>query len=486
MRLHVITLLAMLSKGALAAMPQELPTVWEQPPGDELEHQIAGFAKILCSAVFITGRKPEQARRDDGFFTAPASARSRVARTTIDEQSKAVRLTMENGVTRSARLVGDQGCVTLPRGAESPMFEAVPVTPRVPDPLASEWPKGERVRKTPLPPEINASKLEESVRAAFENPKESLTAAFAVAYKGQLLAERYEDGFDYDTPLAGWSMGKSITATLMGLLIKEGAYDLWQPAPIDEWQKPDDPRRNIRIADLLRMSSGLRCPAPQDPDPVPGYADHLYVYTGAIDAFRWSITRPPQWPPNTVWRYRNCDPLAAGHLIRKGVEARGENYLTWPQRKLFDKLGIDGMVLETDAYGNFLLNGYELAPARDWLRLGMLYLQDGVWNGERLLPEGWSDFVRTSAPHSSGRYGAFFWLAQAAHWPIPEDAYFMAGSGGQYTFIIPTHDLVVVRLGHDRGESAGTQNLRRALELLMAAVPQVRDVRLPKPMDPPD
>jgi len=269
-------------------------------------------------------------------------------------------------------------------------------------------------------------------------------------------------------------MGKSITATLMALLIKKGVYDLWQPAPIEEWQNIDDPRRNIRIADLLHMSSGLRCLAPQDPDPAPGYPDHVYVYTGAIDAFRWSITRPSQWLPNTVWRYRNCDPLSIGYLIRRAVESNGENYLAWPQRALFDKLGIRGMVLETDPYGNFLLNGYELGSARDWLRLGMLYLQGGMWNGEQLLPEGWSDFVRTPAPTSSGQYGAFFWLARSSGWPIPQDAYFMAGSGGQYTFIIPTHDLVVVRLGHDGGERAGTQALSRALDLLMHAIPQSR------------
>ena len=167
---------------------------------------------------------------------------------------------------------------------------------------------GDRLPTTRLPAEINSEKLAEAVRAAFGNKQNTLTEAFAVVYKGQLIAERYEAGMDLKTPLAGWSMGKSITATLMALLIKERAYNLWQPAPIAEWQNIDDPRHNIRIADLLHMSSGLRCLAPQDPDPAPGYPDHLYVYTGAIDAFRWSITRPSQWLPNTVWRYRNCDP----------------------------------------------------------------------------------------------------------------------------------------------------------------------------------
>jgi CubicO group peptidase (beta-lactamase class C family) len=457
---------------ALAASAPELPGKWEPPPGDPLEHETAGFAKILCSSIFITGTPLETAQKLDGYFTAPPEMRDTVAHTVVDAPKSEVRLTMHNGVVRRARLIGDQGCVTLPRGDEKVFFTPVPVKPALPDPETQDWPTGDRLPPTPLP--INSEKLAEAVSAAFDDHQNTLTEAFAVVYKGQLIAERYEAGMDLKTRLAGWSMGKSITATLMALLIKKGVYDLWQPAPIEEWQNVDDPRRNIRIADLLHMASGLRCLAPQDPDPAPGYPDHVYVYTGAIDAFRWSITRPSQWLPNTVWRYRNCDPLSIGYLIRKAVESNGENYLAWPQRELFDKLGIRRMVLETDPYGNFLLNGYELGSARDWLRLGMLYLQGGMWNGEQLLPEGWSDFVRTPAPTSSGQYGAFFWLARSSGWPIPEDAYFMAGSGGQYTFIVPTHDLVVVRLGHDGGERAGTQALSRALDLLMHVIPQSR------------
>jgi CubicO group peptidase (beta-lactamase class C family) len=468
-----------LCSSVLAQIPKELPTPWQEPPGDRLEHEIAAFAKILCSAIFITGRSLEKAQREDGFFTAPLSVRDKVTRTVVDTQTKEVRLTMANGITRSGRLIGDQGCVTLPRDAADVSFSPMRVIPALPDPASQDWPMGDRLPETPLPPEIDLAKLDQAIASAFDRPQSSLTTAFVVVYKGRLIGERYEDGMDYRTRLPGWSMGKSITATLMGRLIAEGEYKLWQRAPIEEWQGSSDPRHGIRIGDLLRMSSGLRCLAPQDPDPVPGYPDHLYVYTGAIDAFHWSITRPPQWQPNTVWRYRNCDPLSVGYLIRKAVEEGGENYLIWPQRHLFDKLGIRHMVLETDPYGNFLLNGYELAPARDWARLGMLYLQGGVWNGERLLPEGWTDFVRTPAPASSGQYGAFFWLAGGSPWPIPHDGYFMAGSGGQYTFIIPTHDLVVVRMGHDAGEDAGTVNLFRALTLLMEAIPQAHEPWFP-------
>ncbi|HTO83945.1 MAG TPA: serine hydrolase [Methylomirabilota bacterium] len=474
---------ALLAAASVCAAPPELPTAWVPPPGDQLEYETAGYAKILCSAIFITGRDLKTAADEDGFFVAPRESRGKVAKTVVDTAAHEVSLTLPNGVTRSARLVGGQGCVTLPRGESDVHFTPERIVSALPDPATRDWPMGDRLPVTPLPPEVDKAKLDAAVAAAFD-PPEALTAAFVAVWKGRLIAERYQAGLDAGTRLPGWSMGKSITATLMGQLIQEGVYDLWQKAPIAEWQGADDIRRNIRIADLLRMSSGLRFVAPQDPDfdPARGYPDHLYVYTGAIDAYRWSITRPPQWPANTVGRYRNSDPLTINDLVKHAVTARGEDYLAYPQRHLFDRLGIRRMVLETDPFGNFLLNGYELGPGRDWARLGLLYLQDGVWNGERLLPEGFVDFVRTPAPAwTQPIYGGFFWLNRTHVWPVPEDAFFMAGSGGQYTLIIPTHDLVVVRLGHYKGERAGEAALWRSLQLLMQAVPQSRAPWQPPP-----
>ena len=249
---------------------------------------------------------------------------------------------------------------------------------------------GDVPRDDPLPPEIDATKLKQAVDAAFDPPA-GMTAAFVVTWRGRLIAERYGNGITARTPLEGWSMGKSLTATLMGVLIKQGVYDIWQPAPIPEWQSAGDPRAKIRVGDIMHMSSGLRIRAPQDPDydPAGPYPDHLYLYTGSVNSFHYAATRPLQWPPNTIGRYRNTDPVLINYLIRLAVEKRGEDYLSFPQRALFDKIGIRTMVMETDPYGNFLTQGYELACGRDWARLGNLYLQDGVWNGERILPEGW-------------------------------------------------------------------------------------------------
>ena len=305
-----------------------------------------------------------------------------------------------------------------------------------------------------------------------------MTAAFVVTYKGRLIAERYGEGITFKTPLESWSMGKSLTGTLIARLIRMGAYKLWDEAPIPEWREtPNDPRARIRIGDIMRMSSGLRIVAPQDPDydPAGPYPDHLYLYTGGANSFHYAATRPQQWPPNTVGRYRNTDPVLGGYLVRLGALKQGLDYLSFPRRALFDKLGMRSVVMETDPYGNFLTQGYEFASGRDWARLGNLYLQDGVWQGERLLPEGYVTYANTLAPawEVDGRLvygGGFFWVNRDGGKPVPKSAFSMEGAGGQTTLIVPTHDLVVVRLGHFKGADAGERAFERALSLLMEAI----------------
>jgi CubicO group peptidase (beta-lactamase class C family) len=429
----------------------------------------------MCSAVFITGLDPDFAAENVGYFTSPYAERAKVGKPVIDRINKAVHITLPNGVTRTAKYLGDQGCVTLPVGKTSVNFTPVKLKSHLPDASTQPWPMGDVLPKDPLPPELDAVKVKQAVEAAFE-PAAGMTAAFVVTWRGRLIAERYGEGVTEHTPLESWSMGKSLTA--MGVLVKQGIYDLWQPAPIPEWQSAGDPRAKIRIADILHMSSGLRINAPQDPDYDPSgtYPDHLYLYTGSVDSFHYAATRPLQWPPNTVGRYRNTDPVLINYLIRLGVEKRGEEYLSFPQRALFDKIGIRTMVLETDPFGNFLTQGYELASARDWARLGNLYLQDGVWNGGRILPDGYVKFVSTLAPawEADKRpiYGGFFWINGDGEYPVPKEAFYMSGAGGQTTLIIPSYDLVVVRLGHYKGSKAGDKSFKQALALLMEAVPR--------------
>jgi CubicO group peptidase (beta-lactamase class C family) len=455
----------------------EVDTPYVPPPGDPLEHHAAGYVKIMCSAVFITGLDPEFAAENVGYFTSPYAERAKVGKPVIDRIAKVVHVTLPTGVVRTAKYLGDQGCVTLPVGKTSVSFTPVAVKSQLPDPSMQPWPMGDAPVKNAPPTELDAGKVKQAVDAAFE-PAEGLTAAFVVTWRGRLIGERYGEAITAPTPLESWSMGKSVTATLMGILIKQGVYDLWKPAPIPEWQGEGDARAKIRVADLLRMSSGLRIKAPQDPDYDPSgtYPDHVYLYTGGVDSFHYAATRPLQWPPGMVGRYHNTDPVLVNYLIRLAVEKRGEEYLSFPRRALFDKIGMRTMVIETDPFGNFLTQGYDFASGRDWARLGNLYLQDGVWNGERILPEGYVKFVGTVAPawEADKRpiYGGFFWINGDGTFPVPKEAYYMAGAGGQTTLIIPSHDLVVVRLGHFKGSTPGSQSLRRALALLMEAVPR--------------
>ena len=457
----------------------ELDTEYAPPPGEALHHHTSGFAKVLCSAVFITGLDPQDAAVNVGGFTSPFSERHHVLDTVVDFERQQVSLTLADGITRTARKYKNQGCVTHAIGEDSVHFTPTDVERNLPPAATNAWPMGDVLPNDPWPEEVDMTKVEEALDAGF-GPPEARTLALVVTYKGRILGERYGAEVDIHSPLESWSMGKSLTGSLMGVLIQQGVYELWQPAPIPQWQSAGDPRQAIRIGDIMRMSSGIRIRAPQDRDfdPSLGYPDHVYLYTGSVNSFEWAATRPQEWEPNTVGRYRNSDPVLTNYLIRLAVEGRGEDYHSFPQKNLFDKIGIRDAIIETDPHGNFLAQGYEFLPARDWARLGDLYLQDGVWDGEQILPEGYVEYATTLAPawvaDGRPRYGgAFMWVNGDGGWPVPESAYGMRGAGGQSATMIPTHQLVVVRLGKYTGAGAGGRALNRAFELLLEAVPPV-------------
>lgn len=466
-------LAAVIARGDSLALPGE----WAPPPGDALEHHTAGFATTLCAAVFLTGLDPADAAANVGFFTGPVEERARVTDTIIDRASQTVRLKLDTGVWRVAKRFGSQGCIALPKERDSVFFTPSIVRPNLPDAATTPWPMGDVITPAPWPAGVDSAKVVQALDVGL-GPPEAMTEAFLVTYKGRILGERYGAGIGIHTPLESWSMGKSLTGTLLARLIHMGTYQLEQPAPIPQWQLPGDPRQAIRIMDIMRMSSGLRIRAPQDPDydASLGYPDHVWYYTGTGNAFEWAATRPQQWPPNSVGRYRNTDPVLGNYLVRLAVEGLGQDYHAFPQRALFDKIGIRDAVLLTDPWGNFLTQGYEFLPARDWARLANLYVQDGVWNGERLLPDGYVDYVRTLAPAwvADGRPvygGGFFWVNGDGADPIPKESFSMQGAGGQSTTIVPDRDLVIVRLGKYRGATAGGLARNEAMRLLMEAVP---------------
>jgi CubicO group peptidase (beta-lactamase class C family) len=444
-----------------------------RPIGTPLELGLAGFAKVVCSAVYVSGRDAAEAARNSGHLLMPSEEAAAKAVSSIDRDQKIVRMSSD-GITREAKFYGDQGCIIHKpeRSGKQIFFTPVPVKTTLPDAMSQPWPMGDRAEATPFPAELDRAKVAAAIDAAFADPN-ALTAGFIAVYKGRIIGERYMPGITKDTQLESWSMGKSIVSTLFSLLVKDGTYRLDQPAPVPEWQNADDPRRHIQTTHLLRMSSGLRFIATQDPDYTPdkGYPDHFYMYTGAVNSFDYSVHQPPQFPPNTEGRYRNSDPLTLLYLAKLAVAKRGEEFLTWPQRALFDRIGIRRQVLETDPYGNFLLTGYDYGTPRNWARLGMLYLQDGMWQGTRILPEGWAKFVSTPAPAwKRPVYGGLFWVNGDGAWNIPKEAYLMSGAGGQNTFVIPSHELVVVRMGHARGQRPARQATNNALRLLIEAI----------------
>jgi CubicO group peptidase (beta-lactamase class C family) len=375
----------------------------------------------------------------------------------VDSSARRVTVTSPGLPPRTAQFNGDQGCAILPRGETAVHFKPTPVPRALQDAATQAWPTGDKDAASPVPAGVRAADVSAALDWGMAQTMHN-TRAIVVVYKGKIVGERYAPGWTKDTPQISWSEGKSITAALAGILVRQGALDVDAYAPVKEWRGANDPRREIRVRDLLHMSSGLDFPnLGLGPDSYTRRNKHMRVYFDGLNVFEHAVNNPLDIPPNTQWRYRNSDPLTVGRIIREIVEARGEPYLTFPQRELFDRIGARHVVLETDAWGNFIMTGFDYVSARDWARFGLLHLRDGVWDGKRVLPEGWVKFVSTPAPADPSRgYGGLFWLNRGGAWKgVPEDAYMASGHMGQYTMIVPSRDLVVVRMGPSPGGSQG-------------------------------
>jgi CubicO group peptidase (beta-lactamase class C family) len=443
---------------------------------------LAGAAKRYCSAIWVSQRERAEALRGSVLQNADTiAAHDRGAlRFDVDDRRHVVTAS-QDGVSARARHFGDQGCVILPDGTDDVFFTPRKVVSALPDAGATAWPMGDQASIEPLPAGVDRDLLNQAADTLFANPRD-LRAAFLVVHKGRIVAERYGSGAHQDMQLESWSMGKSLTATLIGRLIQMGHLRLWDPAAVPEWQNtPGDPRAAIKVADLLRMSSGLQfsgggsSPEQLARSFIPGFQDHSLGYSAPIDVFRFSASRPQEFPPNTVGRYRNSDPWLLGYIVRRTVENLGKEYLTWPQRELFDKIGIRRFVMETDPYGNFVLTGYNFGTARHWARLGQLYLNGGMWRGERLLPQEFVKFVATRAPAwPEAVYGGLFWVNDAGTmYTLPPDTFYANGAGYQRTFVIPSRELVIVIMSHRAGDTLSPDRdirAHRALGLTVKAV----------------
>ena len=283
--------------------------------------------------------------------------------------------------------------------------------PEPADPATVPWPMGDRLPEGPRrASSIDLGKIQSAVDNVFveSDPKKKLyTRALLIVHDGRLIQESYGPGITKDTPLLSWSMAKSVTNALIGILQRKGKLSLKEPAPVPEWQKADDPRRAITLDQLLRMSSGLEWVEAYDERPV---SDVNIMLLLKPDMAAFVASKSLAAKPDTVWHYSSGTTNLIQRIIRDRLGTR-EAYWEFPRRELFNKIGMRSAVWETDASGTFIGSSYLYATARDYARFGLLYLNDGVWQGERILPEGWVAYSTTPTPAApQGQYGAHFWL----------------------------------------------------------------------------
>jgi CubicO group peptidase (beta-lactamase class C family) len=446
-----------------------------------LESRAAIGAHHLCSGLWVVGqvynRSAEQILREDiapfKDFSWDASFTYRV-----DPHAHTVTVSGPGFPARRAQFNGDQGCTILPRADTGVHFTPAAVARHVPGPEVTAWPTGDKDATSPMPAGVDRRAIDAALDWAMAERQHN-TRAIVVVYGGKIIGERYAPGWTKDTPQISWSEGKSITAALVGILVREGQLRPDDRAPVKEWSSPGDPRGRIRVRDLLHMSSGLdfKNLGLAGPEAFTRENKHMRVYFDGLNVFEHAVNNPLQVPPDTRWAYQNSDPLTLGKIVRENVEARGESYLTFPQRELFDPIGARHFVLETDAWGNFIMTGFDYGSARDWARFGLLHLRDGVWQGRRILPEGWVQFVSTPAPADKTRgYGGLFWLNRGGAWKgVPEDAFMANGHMGQFTMVIPSCDMVVVRMGPSPAHA--TEYFTELVSRLLLGVPQSSDKR---------
>lgn len=291
---------------------------------------------------------------------------------------------------------------------------------------------------------IDYTRINQAIDQAFAPNEEGkkCTRAVVVVYRDQIIGEKYAPGFNKDSRLLGWSMTKSITSTLFGILQKEGKLKVNQPAPIEEWQQ--DERKKISIHNLLQMNSGLAWE--EDYSKISDVTKMLFQES---DMTQSQINKPLIGKPNATWNYSSGTTNLLSGILRKQFKTHQE-YLDFWYSALIDKIGMHSMLVEADLEGNYIGSSYAWANARDWAKFGLLYLHQGNWNGEQLFDPSWSKYVATPTPTSEKQYGAQFWLNAGGKMPdCPKDIYYADGFQGQRVFIIPSHDMVIVRLGYD-------------------------------------
>ncbi|MBI5209673.1 MAG: serine hydrolase [Elusimicrobia bacterium] len=409
-------------------------------------------AKIVCSALFVSGRRLEDVLAQD--VGADSYRLLRLFRVRVDPERKAVTGSWLGLRPRTAVCRPGFGACLLEDGSP-PVEAALARMPSLPFPGREKpWPIGEGAPQRPAGAGVPGA-VERAVEGAFAEPapaKPRRTRAVVVVHDGRIVAERYAPGFGPDMPLPGWSMTKSVMNALVGILAGQGKLSVERGGLLGAWRGPGDARAGITVDDLLRMRSGLEFRE--------SYSDPLQDVTRMLfaspDAAAYAAAKPLAARPGTVWSYSSGSTNILSRVARQALGGTWEDYLGFPRRALFDRIGMRSAVMEIDAAGDFVASSFMYATARDWARFGLLYASDGVWLGERILPEGWVGYSAAPTPQSPGlRYGAHWWLKlhrelggdSPAAARIPQDAFFALGHEGQAVAVVPSRKLVVVRLG---------------------------------------
>ena len=392
---------------------------------------IAGYsAKNAASSVFLAERSLAFTDATDNNFSPINLATDK-----IDFNNKFATSSALGLLTRKAIFREGLGAVlTLDKSDEAANY----LQPkRVKPDNVTPYPYGNAPQKDTLFANINYEQLNKKVASVFDIEK---TRAVLVIYKDQIIAEKYADGFDKNSKILGWSMTKSITSTIFGILQYQKKISVYDTSPIKSWQ--NDARKNITIHNLLQMNSGLEWD--ENYDEISDATKMLFLER---DMTKSQEKKPLKGKINASWNYSSGTTNLLSGIIRNQFKTNQE-YLDFWYTNLIDKIGMNSMTLETDLAGNYVGSSYAWATARDWAKFGLLYLHKGNWEGDQLFDESWVDYVSTPTPTSDGTYGAQFWLnATPTFKDVPKNMFYADGYQGQRVYILPDQDLVVVRMG---------------------------------------
>ncbi len=410
---------------------------------------ISGYnAKQMCTCVFVSGRGPKDIDTSD-LGELPLS----IATNKVNYEDSSVTSTVWGTASKKAIYRSGVGCTLINDISEkqlrSQSFEIPVSTVQNADSIA--WPDGDKIVDT-FPLAINKNKLRAIIDNAFKEPypgKKQRTRAVIILYDGQLIAEKYAPGFNKETKMYGWSMAKSFTAALIGTLIQNGKLNIDEPAPVPEWNDLKDPRNTITIKNLLQQTSGLNFK--EDYTKASDVTNMLYKKD---DMAAYAASHSLAHKPGTVFNYSSGNSNILSRIIRQTVGEK--NYAAFPFEQLFYKIRMYHTSFEPDASGTYVGSSYINATARDCARFGLLYYNDGVWNGERILPVNWVKQTQISSQANPYKnYGYQFWLngfdekhpSQKAYPDVPDDMFYCDGYAYENIYIIPSKKLVVVRLG---------------------------------------